>query len=132
MIGGMDEEVPLLAALGLGALQCMCGVAVVLVTRRAAAGRLGRNAVAGIRIASTLRSDAAWRQGHAAAVRLSDVGGAVFVLSGLLAVVSRSAPVFASVLLTGVVFGSALLLAGAWRAARAAEEAEQAEPPHAL
>lgn len=80
--------------------------------------------MAGVRIASTLGSDAAWRQGHAAAVRLSDAGAAVLVLSGLLAVASPSAPVLASVLLTGVGVASALLLAAAWRAARAAEKAE--------
>jgi hypothetical protein len=40
---------------------------VAAIDRRAADGRLGRNAVAGIRTRATLRSDAAWRAGHAAA-----------------------------------------------------------------
>lgn len=116
----MDEEVPLLAALALAALQCACGALVAVVTRRAADGRLRRNQLAGIRTAATLRDDAAWRAGHAAAVPLSDAAGVVFALSGLLAALSPTAPVFAGVLLAGVTGAVLLLLLGVRRAVRAA------------
>jgi hypothetical protein len=45
----------------------LSGVFVVAVGRTAAAGRLPKNLLVGIRIPSTLRSDAAWRAGHLAA-----------------------------------------------------------------
>lgn len=120
----MDQQVPLAAAVGLGALQCACGILVALVTRRAADGRLRRNQLAGIRTATTLRSDGAWRKGHAAAVPLTDLAAVVFALSGLVALVARSAPVFAAVLLGGVILATALLLLGARRAVRAASAAQ--------
>jgi uncharacterized membrane protein len=120
----MDESVPLLPALGVAALQCAGGALVALVTRRAADGRLRRNQVAGIRTAATLRSDAAWRAGHAAAVPLSDLGGVALGLSGLVALWARRAPVFAGVLLSGTLVAIVLLLLGARRAVRAASAHE--------
>ena len=119
----MAEEVPQLAALALAALHCSCGALVALVTRRAADGRLRRNQLAGIRTAATMRDDAAWRAGHAAAVPHSDAAGIAFGLSGLLAALAPSAPVFAGVLLVGVTVAGALLLLGARRAVRAASTA---------
>lgn len=119
----MDEEVPLLAAVALAALQFGCGALVAVVTRRAADGRLGRNHVAGIRTAATLRSDAAWREGHAAAVGLSDRAGVAFAAGGLLSLVFRAAPVAAAALIGGVVVGTSLLLLGAQKAGRAAAAA---------
>ncbi len=55
--------------LGLG------GVIVVVLGRMAAAGRLPRNIVAGIRIPSTMRSDEAWRAGHRAAASALTAAG---------------------------------------------------------
>ena len=101
----MDEDVPLLAALGLAVLQCVLGAAVSLTTRRAADGRLGRNALVGIRTRATMGSDAAWRDGHAAAVPLADLAGLAFLLGGVLV-------------------GTALLLVGTRRAGRAAAAAD--------
>ena len=113
---------PLLAALGMAVLQCVLGAAASLVTRRAADGRLGRNAFAGIRTGSTLRSEAAWRAGHAAAVPLSDVAGAAFALGGLLALALRTRA-FVPALLGGVCVGTVLLLLATRRAVRAAAAA---------
>lgn len=115
---------PAAVALLLGLLMTGCGAAVSLVGRRAADGRLRRNAVAGIRIGATMRSDAAWRAGHAAARGASDVSGAVFVLTGLVGVAVRSAPWFAGVLLVGAHLGLAALLVGVRRAVVAARGAE--------
>jgi hypothetical protein len=119
----MDEDVPLLAALGLALLQCVVGVTVSVSTRRAADGRLGRNPLVGIRTASTMRSDAAWRVGHGAAVPLADLGGLAFALSGLLALVLRRTA-FPAALLGGTLVGTVLLLLAARRAVRAAAAAD--------
>jgi hypothetical protein len=120
----MDEQVPVAVALLLGLLMVVCGAAVSLVNRRAADGRLGRNAVAGIRIGATLRSDAAWRAGHSAAQGPTDVAAAVLVVTGLLAVVVRGAPWFAGVVLVGAHVGLAPLLVGVRRAVMAAGRAD--------
>jgi hypothetical protein len=120
----VDEQVPVAVAGLLGLLMVVCGAVVSLVGRRAADGRLGRNAVAGIRLSATLRSDAAWRAGHAAAKGPSDVSGAVFAATGLVAAVVRDAPWFAGVLLVGAHAGLAVLLVGVRRAVVAAKGAD--------
>jgi hypothetical protein len=51
------------------------GVTVLGLGRLAAAGRLPRNLVAGIRLPSTLHSDEAWRAGHRAAASALTVSG---------------------------------------------------------
>jgi len=120
----VDDEVPLLAAVGLALLLGAGGVLVAAVSRRAADGRLGRNSYAGVRTASTMRSDAAWIAGHAAAVPLSDSAAVVFVISGLAALVIRQGNAFPLVLIGGSVLGTALLLVAARKAVLAAAAAE--------
>ena len=112
------------AALLVGLLVVVTGAVVSLVNRRAADGRLRRNGVAGIRVRATLRSDEAWRAGHAAAQRSSDAAAAVFVLTGLVALVVRSAPWFSGVVLAGMTIGTGVLLLGVRRAAVAADAAQ--------
>ena len=119
----VDEQVPVVASLLVGLLVVATGVAVAGVNRRAADGRLRRNAVAGIRVRATLRSDAAWQAGHAAARGTSDAAAAVFVLTGLAATVLRSAPWFAGVVLVGTCAGLAVLLVGVRKAVAAADGA---------
>ena len=53
----------------------LSSVVVITVGRMSAAGLLPRNMLAGIRIPSTLRSDEAWRAGHAAAATALTVAG---------------------------------------------------------
>jgi hypothetical protein len=53
----------------------LSGAAVVAIGRMAAAGRLRRNVLAGIRIPSTMHSDEAWRAGHVAAATALTVAG---------------------------------------------------------
>jgi hypothetical protein len=122
----VDEQVPVAARLLLGLLCVVSGIAVALVNRRAADGRLRRNAVAGIRIRSTLRSDAAWRAGHAAARPASDAAGAVFAVTGLAATVVRPAPWFAGLVLAGTLGAVAVLLVGVRQAVGAADRADDA------
>jgi hypothetical protein len=120
----MDDEVPLLAAAGLALLMWGAGAAVSVVARRAADGRLRVNHLAGIRTRSTMRSDAAWRAGHAAAVPLSDLSGGAFAVSGLVSLAVRSPAAYSSVLLGGVGVATVLLMLGARRAVKAADAAE--------
>jgi hypothetical protein len=120
----VEERVPVAAALLVGILCLVTGAAVSVLNRRAADGRLGRNGVAGIRTPATMRSDAAWRAGHAAARGLSDVAAAVFALTGLAALVARDARWFAGAVLVGMTCGAAVLLVGARRAGSAADRAD--------
>jgi hypothetical protein len=120
----VEEQVPLTAALLVGLLCVATGAAVSGVARRAADGRLGRNAVAGIRTRATMRSDTAWRAGHAAARGLSDASAAVFALTGAGALVVRDARWFAGVVLVGMTLGAVVLLVGARRAGLAAGRAD--------
>jgi hypothetical protein len=76
--------VPRLLRSGLG------GVVVIVVARMAAAGRLPRNLFAGIRIPSTMRSDAAWRAGHRAAAPALTVAGLGPVLAAVAAAVTTA------------------------------------------
>ena len=55
------------------------GVLLVWCARATASGRLGRNQLAGIRTATTLASDDAWRTAHRAARPLSEAAGWVLV-----------------------------------------------------
>ncbi|WP_313662762.1 SdpI family protein [Cellulosimicrobium cellulans] len=55
------------------------GLLLVWCARTTADGRVGRNQVAGIRTATTLASDEAWRTAHRAAQPLSEAGGWVLV-----------------------------------------------------
>jgi uncharacterized membrane protein len=59
------------SALGL----VLAGTVMVAIGRLADAGRLPRNPIAGIRIPSTMRSDAAWKAGHRAGARALTAAG---------------------------------------------------------
>lgn len=53
----------------------IAGAILIALGRLGATGRLPRNIVAGIRIPSTMRSDAAWRAGHQAAASALTAAG---------------------------------------------------------
>nr|WP_167405809.1 SdpI family protein [Sphaerisporangium cinnabarinum] len=57
------------------------GLLLVWCARATASGRIGRNQVAGIRTATTLASDDAWRTAHRAARPLSEAAGWVLVVA---------------------------------------------------
>jgi len=99
------------------------GVGVAAVTRRAADGRLPRNPLAGLRTSATLRSDEAWRAGHAAARSTCDAAGAVFAASGVASLLVRDAAPFATVVLGGTLGVLVLSVVAARRAGRAARAA---------
>ena len=67
---------------------CFVGLVVIALGRMAAAGKLPRNLLAGIRIPSTMRSDEAWRSGHKAASKSLTVAGLGPVLAALATMVA--------------------------------------------
>ena len=60
------ERMPLGSALILAALFVVSGLIVAVLSRRLAGGSIGRNRLVGLRLESTLRSDAAWVAGQRA------------------------------------------------------------------
>jgi uncharacterized membrane protein len=112
----------------LGAVMAGSGVLVVWMARATASGRLGRNQIAGIRLPSTLASDAAWLAAHRRAERPTVWAGLIAIASAVPAVL----PVPLEVLLVSVLVGCVAMLAfvlygaaAGGRAAQAAGEGEQ-------
>ncbi|WP_029119498.1 MULTISPECIES: SdpI family protein [unclassified Mycobacterium] len=87
-----------LAAASIAAIFIVTEIAItavlIVVSWRAATGRLARSQLTGIRTPSTLLSDQAWVAGHRATWRLAPLHGAnaVIACSLLLAVIVRSWP----------------------------------------
>jgi uncharacterized membrane protein len=113
----------LIARMVLGAVMAGSGALLVRTARATASGRLGRNQVAGIRLPSTLASDAAWLAAHRRAERPTVWAGVVAIASAVPAVL----PVPIAVLLVSVLAGClamlVLALHGAAVGGRAAREA---------
>lgn len=80
--------------------------------------RLPRNAVAGVRTRSTMRSDEAFRVANKAAAPLSGAGGAALVAGGL-AAVFLPRPAAPAALLAGALACGALCVAGGVKGIRA-------------
>lgn len=83
----------LVLGLVLGAALVGSGVLVRSVSRRAADGALGPNAVAGIRTKATMASEEAWLAAHRAGLRDSLLAGSVSIVGGVVILVL--APVMA-------------------------------------
>ncbi|WP_251153012.1 SdpI family protein [Cellulosimicrobium sp. Marseille-Q4280] len=89
------------------------GILLVWCARATASGRVGRNQVAGIRTATTLASDDAWRTAHRAARPLSEAAGWVLVAAApvLFLVDGEGAELVVTLVATTVTLG--LTVAGA-------------------
>jgi hypothetical protein len=92
-------------------LVAAAAVVVALVTLLAAAGRLRRNSIAGIRIPSLLASDEAWRNGHRAAVLPTAAAAIICVVLAAVVLTGRpiaylGAPLETVVLVLGVLVGT--------------------------
>ncbi|WP_349829081.1 SdpI family protein [Brevibacterium litoralis] len=99
------------------------GVLLIWQARATACGRLGRNQVAGIRLPSTLESDAAWRAAHVRAERPTTLAGVVSILSGLGALLPIPLGPACLVVFAGAVIMLGIILYAARVASRAAEDA---------
>jgi len=65
------------------------GLAILVTALLAAGGRLPRNYVVGIRTPSLLRSEEAWRTGHAAAAPWLEAAGAVVTIGAVALLATR-------------------------------------------
>jgi hypothetical protein len=96
---------------------CAVLLAITVISWAAGAGHIGPNGSVGIRVPALQRSDAAWRSGHAAAVRPA-------AIALLVCLVSAVASVFIAAFLWGVLIalvgGMVYSIASAVRAANAA------------
>ncbi|MGD0981898.1 MAG: SdpI family protein [Solirubrobacteraceae bacterium] len=105
----------------------VAGTVMVAIGRLAAAGRLPRNPIAGIRIPSTMRDDAAWKAGHrAGAPALTAAGFGPLAAAAVVATTSPSLEARAALkrIDTGWVLAwLALATAQASRAARTQQSA---------
>ena len=93
----------------------------------AASGRLGRNSIAGIRLASTMSSDEAWLVAHQRAKRPTQSAGWAAIASSLPAVLPVAMPVVAGSVIIGAVAMLAFVLYAAAVGSRAARAL--ADPP---
>ncbi|THJ67454.1 SdpI family protein [Arthrobacter echini] len=116
----MNED--LVARAVLAAVMVGAGLLMLWMANAAASGRLGRNPVAGIRLASTMASDEAWLVAHRAAKRPTVIAGWCAIVSAIPALL----PVPLSVAVTSVLVGTAALLGfvlyGAKVGSRAAQD----------
>ncbi|UFU02053.1 SdpI family protein [Ruania suaedae] len=108
-----------------GLLLVAAGVAIVVVARRAAQGRIGRNQIAGIRTAATLASDEAWLAAHRAGEPLMRLGGWLCALTGAVTAVLAwleldNAWLLGAVLLGGTALVLVAVIGSAARGQRAA------------
>lgn len=99
------------------------GILLVATARAAATGRLGRNAIAGIRTASTMASDEAWRAAHQRAERPTVAAGVAAGVTGLVALVAPvPGPWLSAVALIGCGVMLGFVARGAVVGGRAARE----------
>jgi uncharacterized membrane protein len=102
-----------------GVVLIVAGLGVVAVAWAAATGRLKRNWIAGLRLRSTMRSDAAWLAAHRTAEGPFVATGAVMVIGGIVLAVS-SRMTAESVALGTTVIGVTLALVAGYQGSRAA------------
>ncbi|MEV7691886.1 SdpI family protein [Microbacterium sp. NPDC089189] len=97
------------------------GLLLIWMARATASGRLKRNAIAGIRIPSTMASEEAWLAAHIRAKRATMIAGISSVATGFLALLPVPAPVLAAVVLVGCGMMLGFVLYGARVGGRAAK-----------
>lgn len=102
------------------------GILLVWMARAGASGRLKRNAIAGIRIPSTMASDEAWLAAHIRAKRPTALAGYVSIASGLLALLPVPVEVLGVTVLAACGAMLVLTLYGARIGGRAAAEGAKA------
>jgi hypothetical protein len=95
-----------------GAVAVAAGGVLIWVAAASWQGRLQRNALAGLRTPSTMRSDEAFLVANKAAAPFAAAGGVAMALGGVVAMVVPK-HLFGLPLFGGVILGLALLLVGA-------------------
>ena len=124
---GSERSQALLLAGYWAFLPILITVVLIVLASRAANGRLARNQWVGIRTPSTMRSDQAWKAGHAAALRMAPLFVIVTVV--IIRVVRGRAVCVHDQVVVFIGFGSlavllALLIYSALVASKAAKAAD--------
>lgn len=117
------DPMPWGMALFMGLLMIGVGAALGWVASRAAGGGIARNPLAGIRIPSTMRSDAAWVAGHRAARPWLYGAGGAAALSGAVCLFRPSNALGMTSVLIGCGLMVGLVAVGAFAADQAARDA---------
>ena len=107
----MDEE--LIGRIVLAVVMAATGVLLIWQARAAAAGKLRRNQIAGIRTAATLSSDEAWLAAHQRAKNVCVLAWVEALAVAGAVVLPLSIAGFVSVVLAGCLIMLALVLYGA-------------------
>ena len=102
------------------------GIVQLIVTSRAASGRLGRNKFAGVRTRATMLSDDNWLMAHEAARPFGMRAGQAFLASGLVVPDARVGQLLA---LAGLGFGIVCLYLSTRAAVRAVTPVEGRDVP---
>ena len=115
------------AAVGLAVLLAAGGLVLIAVGRRARAGRLRRNPIVGIRTTLTLNSDVAWDAAHLAGGHLLSIAGFGPLVTGPLLLSHPTNGTGLAIVLAGIGWMLAWILAAGVVGTRAAQEALDAD-----
>lgn len=121
-----------------GVAMVFTGWLVIWTAQRAADGKMGRNAIAGIRTKTTRASDEAWMAAHTAGLKPTRLAGWATIASGVAAVVigvafsDSDAQRAMSIWTVAIFIGCMVLLGfsgyGAWKGHQAAKAVNESEP----
>ena len=125
--GEPGDPMPWGAAVGLALLLAAAGIAVVVVGRRASAGRLRKNPLVGIRTTLTLNSEIAWDAAHLAGGRLLSIAGLGPLVTGPLLLTRPTNAGGLALVLAGLAWMVGWILAAGVVGTRAAEQALETE-----
>ena len=144
MILAQEDQIGWSAAvavmIGVGALMVVAGLAIIGMARRAADGRLGPNALAGIRTRTTRSSPGAWQAAHQAGERLTVLAGWAGAASGVIALIAgliagwggddpnRAMLVWTITLMASTALMVGLVISGALKGQAAARQVQDSSP----
>ncbi len=144
MILAQEEQISWTAALavmiGVGVLMVGAGLMIISIARRASDGRLGPNAIAGIRTRTTRSSPEAWLAAHQAGERMTVLAGWAGAASGVIALIAgliagsggddpnRAMLVWTITLMSGSVLLVGLVVYGAIKGQAAARQVRDPQP----
>ena len=130
----------LLVMIGVGVLLVGAGLLIMSVARKAADGRLGPNALAGIRTRTTRSSAEAWQAAHQAGLRPTLLAGWASIASGVIALIAgiiassggddpnRAMLVWSITMLSGTALLVGLVIYGATKGQAAARQVRDSHP----
>ena len=143
MLLAQEEQIgwteALLVMIVVGVLMAGAGVLIISIARRAADGRMGPNAVAGIRTRTTRSSPEAWQAAHQAGLHTTVLAGWASVAAAIIALIAgviagsggddpnRAMLVWAITIMSGAVLLVGLVVYGAMKGQAAAREVQSTQ-----